>query len=112
MSTGALIAPFAFLGPAYDDRLRALYKNLSEADVAVPRPLLALLSADSLAETASLARLIEANFTADMMGAIGREHAKVEPTNAGGMGLRLCCAKRFVVSGKIACLRRCRHLRS
>lgn len=76
VSTGALIAPFAFLGPAYDARLRALYTSLSDAEVAVPRPLLALLATDSLAETAPLARLIEANFTSDMMEAISREHRK------------------------------------
>lgn len=76
VSTGALIAPFAFLGPAYDAQLRTLYTSLSDAEVAVQRPLLALLSADSLAETAPLARLIEANFTADMMQAIGQEHGK------------------------------------
>lgn len=76
VSTGALIAPFAFLGPAYDGRLRALYTSLSDAEVAVPRPLFTLLAADSLAETAPLARLIEANFTLDMMEAISREHKK------------------------------------
>jgi predicted acylesterase/phospholipase RssA len=27
VSTGALIAPFAFLGPDYDDRLRQIYTN-------------------------------------------------------------------------------------
>jgi predicted acylesterase/phospholipase RssA len=29
VSTGALIAPFAFLGPAYDERLKALYTGIS-----------------------------------------------------------------------------------
>lgn len=29
ISTGALIAPFAFLGPAYDDKLKRLYTSIS-----------------------------------------------------------------------------------
>src|SRR5689334_3209452 len=33
ISTGALIAPFAFLGPAYDPELRAVYTEISPEDV-------------------------------------------------------------------------------
>ncbi len=29
VSTGALIAPFAFLGPAYDETLKSIYTNVS-----------------------------------------------------------------------------------
>ena len=35
ISTGALIAPFAFLGPAYDKELKELYTGISFKDVAV-----------------------------------------------------------------------------
>jgi hypothetical protein len=34
VSTGALLAPFAFLGPAYDDRLKSLYTEISMKNVA------------------------------------------------------------------------------
>ena len=33
ISTGALIAPFAFLGPAYDDQLKAVYTQYSTSDM-------------------------------------------------------------------------------
>ena len=33
ISTGALTAPFAFLGSAYDDKLKAIYTTLSARDV-------------------------------------------------------------------------------
>ena len=37
ISTGALIAPFAFLGPKYDDRLREFYTNIGPADIVEQR---------------------------------------------------------------------------
>jgi hypothetical protein len=37
ISTGALTAPFAFLGPAYDDKLREVYTTISAKDVLEPR---------------------------------------------------------------------------
>jgi hypothetical protein len=40
VSTGAMIAPFAFLGPSYDDMLRQLYTSgVAESLLASPRPL-------------------------------------------------------------------------
>ena len=40
VSTGAMIAPFAFLGPSYDDMLRQLYTSgVAERLLASPRPL-------------------------------------------------------------------------
>lgn len=40
VSTGAMIAPFAFLGPSYDDVLRQLYTSgVAESLLASPRPL-------------------------------------------------------------------------
>ena len=37
VSTGALISPFAFLGPAWDEQLKALYTAVSLKDIAVER---------------------------------------------------------------------------
>jgi hypothetical protein len=37
ISTGALTAPFAFLGPAYDDKLKQVYTTLSGPDILQPR---------------------------------------------------------------------------
>jgi Patatin-like phospholipase len=44
VSTGALIAPFAFLGPAYDPELRAVYTEISPEDVFERRGLYRLYS--------------------------------------------------------------------
>src|SRR5690242_7916772 len=43
ISTGALTAPFAFLGPAYDDQLRRIYTEISAKDVLYRRWFLAAL---------------------------------------------------------------------
>src|SRR5262245_31426484 len=40
VSTGALIAPFAFLGPKYDPQLRSVYTTISAQDVYSERSLL------------------------------------------------------------------------
>ena len=40
ISTGALIAPFAFLGPKYDATLKEVYTTISPKDVLVPRSFL------------------------------------------------------------------------
>src|SRR5689334_7772149 len=58
ISTGALTAPFAFLGPAYDDKLRAVYTETSAADVLRQRSYLAAILQDGAADTAPLRRTI------------------------------------------------------
>jgi hypothetical protein len=76
VSTGALIAPFAFLGPAYDDQLKRLYTNISPADIVTRRPLLAALTNDALADNAPLWRLIEMEVDQALLDAIAREYEK------------------------------------
>ena len=43
ISTGALIAPFAFLGPEYDATLRQFYTGITTKDILTKRSLLAAL---------------------------------------------------------------------
>jgi hypothetical protein len=76
VSTGALLAPFAFLGPAYDDDLRAIYTSYSSKDLAKMRGLFALLTADSAADTAPLRARIAEHFTAEVLDAIAVEWRK------------------------------------
>jgi predicted acylesterase/phospholipase RssA len=76
VSTGALIAPFAFLGPAYDDRLEAIYTNIDDHDVFRRRPLAGLLWADSLADPTPLRNKISAEVTPDLLDRIAAEHRK------------------------------------
>src|SRR3954468_14251780 len=76
ISTGALTAPFAFLGPAYDDRLRAVYTETSAAQVLRQRSYLAAVLQDGAADTAPLRRTIARYFDQAMLDAIAAEHAK------------------------------------
>ncbi|HEY9346750.1 MAG TPA: patatin-like phospholipase family protein, partial [Inquilinus sp.] len=76
VSTGALTAPFAFLGPAYDDRLTGIYTTITAAEVLEARGFLAAVTNDAMADTAPLRRTIAKYLTADLLAAIAREHAK------------------------------------
>src|SRR4051812_11613322 len=50
VSTGALTAPFAFLGPAYDAQLRAVYTDLMPEDVLLERNLISGVLQDAMAD--------------------------------------------------------------
>ena len=76
VSTGALIAPFAFLGSAYDPQLRAVYTGIQPYDIYEERPIVAAIFSDSFADTAPLSRLISRYVDDDMLAAIAREYAK------------------------------------
>jgi predicted acylesterase/phospholipase RssA len=58
VSTGALTAPFAFLGSAYDPQLRAVYTGLSPSDVLIARSFAAALFSDAMADNAPLYKTI------------------------------------------------------
>jgi predicted acylesterase/phospholipase RssA len=76
ISTGALIAPYAFLGPAYDRDLERLYTTIGQSDVMTSRGLLTALLRDSLFDTTPLHRLIRSALTPEMVAAIGREYGE------------------------------------
>ncbi|WP_311043501.1 patatin-like phospholipase family protein [Rhizobium lentis] len=76
VSTGALIAPLAFLGPAYDDTLVDLYtsgvaKELVDADF-LPKALLG----SSLLKQEPLRRMVERHLTQEILEKIAAEHRK------------------------------------
>lgn len=76
ISTGALIAPFAFLGPDYDDELEKAYTTLNADSIAVPQIFSAIFGALSIADTSPLKRSIARFLTDDMIERIGEEHRK------------------------------------
>ena len=76
VSTGALTAPFAFLGPDYDDEMKEVYTTTTTKDIAVKRNLIAAAFSDSMTDTAPLRKLIAKYIDADMIEAIAREHKK------------------------------------
>jgi hypothetical protein len=76
ISTGALIAPFAFLGPEYDANLKKLYTTTSTKDILDMRSLFSILTADSAADTKPLRELLEDVIDVKMLEEIVIEHDK------------------------------------
>ena len=76
ISTGALIAPFAFLGSDFDDRLQALFTNVTTFDLLDLNLFSALFGGPSLADTGPLKKIIARELNADVIAAISREHEK------------------------------------
>ena len=73
---GALIAPFAFLGPAYDPQLRAVYTDIGPDDIYRTHWLLSAVFNDALASTEPLFRLISRYCNEKMLAAIAGEYRK------------------------------------
>lgn len=74
VSTGALIAPFAFLGSGYDRPLRDIYLDVSTKDILKIRSPLEVIFSDSGADTEPLKRLLDKSVTPEMVRAVAREH--------------------------------------
>jgi len=76
VSTGALIAPFAFLGSAYDERLKAIYTSITLEDIARQRWIFDVFFGDAMADTTPLAELVEKAVTQEVLDAIAAEYGK------------------------------------
>jgi hypothetical protein len=76
ISSGALIAPFAFLGSAYDDQLREVYTTYSTKDLITKHTLLEILTGYSMVDTAPLRQLMAKYYNQKMIAAIADEHRK------------------------------------
>ncbi len=76
ISTGALIAPFAFLGSAHDEELAALYTNTSSQDLVEVRGVLAALTDDAVLDTAPLRRMIAQVVDRKFLDEVAAEYAK------------------------------------
>lgn len=74
VSTGALIAPFAFLGPGYDQELARFYTTIGQKDVMTSRGLLSGVLGESLYDSTPLLRLIRGVLTPAMVAAIAGEY--------------------------------------
>src|SRR5262245_48907567 len=70
ISTGALIAPFAFLGPAYDGVLKRVYTEVSRKDILKMRSLLAAITNDAIADSAPLWQILRQEVNATLLAAI------------------------------------------
>lgn len=92
VSAGALAAPYAFLGPRFDARLRELFTGLASQQIMKPRPRLLAIFDDALASAEPLRQLISLNFDDEMMHAVAQEHRR---------GRRLFVGTTHVYAGRL-----------
>ncbi|WP_171230357.1 patatin-like phospholipase family protein [Ruegeria sp. HKCCA4008] len=76
VSTGALAAPFAFLGSDYDDELKNLYGGLPPSRIFKGRFITGILSGASVKSSDPLRQLIESYVTDDFLAKVANEHRR------------------------------------
>ncbi|MGZ8244789.1 patatin-like phospholipase family protein [Methylomagnum sp.] len=76
ISTGALMAPFAFLGPAYDENLKKVYTTITSKDILKLKSLFGMLGTDAISLNDPLAKLTTEYVDERMLKDIAAEHAK------------------------------------
>jgi len=76
ISAGSLIAPFAYLGPAYDAELRNVFTQLSPDKVLSKRNITAALFDDALADNQPLFKTISSYMTEDIVAAIAEAYGQ------------------------------------
>lgn len=74
VSTGALIAPFAFLGPDYDDELKEVYTGITPEDVLEERSIFAALFDDAMADNRPLWNTVSRYTNEEMLKKIAHEY--------------------------------------
>ena len=95
ISTGSLIAPFAFLGPEWDDGLTEAYTSLeNDDDIVERRSIPGILVSDSVATSTPLMNLIARYVDEELLTAIAREHESGRRLYVGTTNLD---AQRFTV---------------
>lgn len=76
VSTGALIAPFAFLGSEYDTGLTDVYTNIDQSNIFEKRFVTAAFTDDAMADTSPLYATISKHVDERMMERIAYEYEK------------------------------------
>ncbi len=76
VSTGALIAPLAFLGPDYDRLMRRFYTEVGQTDIFKRRYWAAVPFAASVATSGPLHDILDYGITPEVVAAIAAEHRK------------------------------------
>jgi hypothetical protein len=76
ISTGSLIAPFAYLGPPYDERLTEAYTQISGQDVFRRKPVLGIIGSASAADNTPLRQLVARYVTDQMVADIAAQNAR------------------------------------
>ena len=94
ISTGSLIAPFAFLGPEYDDFLQSKYTSVRSEDIYRLRSWYTLPWSDSIAESDPLRAMIAREVNDALLDKIAAAHAQGRRLYIGTTNLD---SKRLVV---------------
>jgi predicted acylesterase/phospholipase RssA len=76
ISTGALIAPFAYLGSDYDDVLKEVFTTIGPEDILAPRSFIAVIENDGMADNQPLWGLISTHIDDALLAAVAEEHRK------------------------------------
>ncbi len=87
VSAGALIAPFAFLGPEYDHVLSLVSVELRANDVFKKRRLIRGLRSDAMASTEPLQALIAKHVDQELIDKIAEQHRRGRSLNIGTANL-------------------------
>ncbi len=74
VSTGALTAPFAYLGSSYDPQLRAVYTQLTADSVLTQRSITAALFDDAMTDNSPLFKTISGYLTEAMLAALASSY--------------------------------------
>jgi len=94
ISTGALIAPYAFLGGEYLDIIAEFYTNVSDEDVYKEKSLLNIIFSDSATSSIPLQNLLKKNVNEELLQKVAEEHKKGRRLFIGTTNLD---AKRLVI---------------
>lgn len=76
VSTGALAAPFAFLGSSYDKDLEEVYTRFETGDLGNPQIFSAVFGGPSLVDASGLERLLAHYVNDELLAKVAAEHAR------------------------------------
>jgi hypothetical protein len=76
ISAGALIAPYAFLGSGWDEKLSELWTDLDAKSVVTPQVLAGLLGAEAITDSKPLREMIAKHVDRRMLARIAQEYRK------------------------------------
>jgi hypothetical protein len=76
ISTGALIAPFAFLGPAYDQQLTEAFTTVSDKDIFKRISIGGIISTAAFTSNEPLRKMLDKYITDDVIAEVAKEYGK------------------------------------
>jgi hypothetical protein len=93
ISSGALVALYAFLGPTYDARLQRFFTTITDKDIYRYRPVVQLIRNSALADPSKMYEIVEAEVNEQFLGDLRAAHAAGRRLYVGTMNVqtrRLC----------------------